>query len=150
MPCFIFLWVGSAEGLELGRELFKIWNFRRCEDVTWIKNNSKIHNNENQAWNMPNEGLFQRLKEHCLVGIRGTVKRGQDGHFLNANVDTDMIITEMEPEGSTKKPEEIYSIIEHFCLGRKRIELFARPHNIRSGWVSIGSEIKNTNWDKNK
>ena len=34
------------------------------------------------------------LKEHCLMGIRGTVRRNQDGHFIHANVDLDIIITE--------------------------------------------------------
>ena len=36
--------------------------------------------------------------------------------------------------GSTRKPEEIYQMIERFCLGRKRIEIFGETHNIRDGW----------------
>jgi mRNA (2'-O-methyladenosine-N6-)-methyltransferase len=41
--------------------------------------------------------------------------------------------------GSTKKPEELYEIIERFCLGRKKLELFGEIHNIREGWLTIGS-----------
>jgi len=92
--------------------------------------------------------LLNRVKEHCLVGIKGTVKRGSDGHFIHANVDTDVIISEDEPLGSTKKPEEIYDIIERFCLGRKRLELFARKHNVRHGWLSIGNELDGTTYIK--
>ena len=31
------------------------------------------------------------------MGIKGTVRRNQDGHFIHANIDLDIIITE-EPE----------------------------------------------------
>jgi len=41
-----------------------------------------------------------------------------------ANIDPDVIVGEEPPFGITKKPEEIFSIIERFCLGRKRIALF--------------------------
>jgi len=54
----------------------------------------------------------------------GTVRRSTDGHFINANVDTDVLICEQSDYASTKKPEEMYNIVEHFCLGRRRIELF--------------------------
>jgi mRNA m6A methyltransferase non-catalytic subunit len=47
-----------------------------------------------------------------------------------------------------KKPEEIYDIIERFCLGRKRIELFGRNNNIRNGWLTIGSEITEDSFRK--
>ena len=46
--------------------------------------------------------------------------------------------------GSTKKPEELYEIIERFCLGRKRIELFGEIHNIRDGWLTIGTQLRDT------
>ena len=50
------------------------------------------------------------------MGIKGTVRRAQDGHVIHANVDTDIIVAEEAPFGSTRKPEEMYSVIEHFCL----------------------------------
>jgi len=38
-PCsFIFLWVGS-EHLDHGRQLLKIWGYKRCEDIVWLKTN---------------------------------------------------------------------------------------------------------------
>jgi len=39
-PSFMFLWVGS-QNLEAGRELFKKWGYKRCEDIVWIKTNKK-------------------------------------------------------------------------------------------------------------
>jgi len=36
----LFLWVGS-EHLDDGRELFKRWGFKRCEDIVWAKTNKE-------------------------------------------------------------------------------------------------------------
>ena len=75
----------------------------------------------------------------------------QDGHLIHSNVDTDVIIAGEMPFGcacitvcvrvgacvlcvcpsealiaytATQKPKELYSIIEHFAQGRRRLELF--------------------------
>jgi hypothetical protein len=47
------------------------------------------------------KGIFVHTKEHCLMGIKGTVRRNQDGHIIHANVDTDVIVSEELPPGST-------------------------------------------------
>ena len=45
---------------------------------------------------------------------RGDARRASDQFFIHANIDTDVIVDE-EPEfADTKKPEEIYNIIERF------------------------------------
>ena len=43
-----------------------------------------------------------------------------------------------------EKPEEIFHIIEHFCLGRRRLHLFGTDNTIRPGkgwgvrvWVQL-------------
>ena len=70
--------------------------------------------------------------------MRGDTKKGSDELFVHANIDTDVIVDEEAPLGSTKKPEEIYSLIERFCLGRRKLELFGEIHNIRPGWLTLG------------
>ena len=42
------------------------------------------------------------MQEHCLMGIKGTVRRSSDGHVIHANVDTDIIVSEEPPLGSTQ------------------------------------------------
>jgi mRNA (2'-O-methyladenosine-N6-)-methyltransferase len=42
---------------------------------------------------------FVVMKEHCLMGIKGTVRRSTDGHIIHANIDTDVIIAEEPPYG---------------------------------------------------
>ncbi|KAL0403489.1 UNVERIFIED_CONTAM: N6-adenosine-methyltransferase non-catalytic subunit MTB [Sesamum radiatum] len=86
-------------------------------------------------------------KEHCLMGIKGTVRRSTDGHIIHANIDTDVIIAEEPPYGSTAKPEDMYRIIEHFALGRRRLELFGEDHNIRSGWLTVGKGLSSSNFN---
>ena len=46
------------------------------------------------------------------------------------------------------KPEDLYRIIEHFSLGRRRLELFGGDHNIRSGWLTLGKDLSSSNFNK--
>ena len=39
------------------------------------------------------------VQEHCLMGIKGTVRRSTDGHVIHANIDTDIIIAEEPTDG---------------------------------------------------
>ncbi|XP_042439564.1 N6-adenosine-methyltransferase non-catalytic subunit MTB-like [Zingiber officinale] len=144
-PSFIFLWVGDGVGLEQGRQCLKKWGFRRCEDICWVKTNKK---NATPGLRHDSHTLFQHSKEHCLMGIKGTVRRSTDGHIIHANIDTDVIIAEAPSDaGSTKKPDDMYRIIEHFALGRRRLELFGEDHNIRSGWLTVGKGLSSSNFN---
>lgn len=116
---FVFLWCGSSDGLDMGRFCLRKWGFRRCEDICWIRTNI---NNPGHSKNLDSKAVLQRTKEHCLMGIKGTVRRSTDGDFIHANVDIDLIISEEPDYGSIEKPVEIFHIIEHFCLGRRRYE----------------------------
>lgn len=81
------------------------------------------------------------------MGIKGTVRRSSDGDFIHANVDIDLIIDEEPPYGSKEKPVELFHIIEHFCLGRRRLHIFGRDSTIRNGWLTIGPEVTTSNFD---
>ena len=110
--------------------------------------------------------VLRRVKEHCLVGLRGTVRRATDPHMIHTNVDTDIIIAEVQslcfqpkqamkerkslcalaqepqPLGSSRKPDELYHIVENFSQGRRRLELFGTEHNRRPGWITVGREVE--------
>lgn len=81
------------------------------------------------------------------MGIKGTVRRSDDGDFIHANVDIDLIISEEPEDGSSAKPTEIFLIAEHFCLGRRRLHIFGRDDSIRPGWLTIGPELTSSNFD---
>ena len=69
-------------------------------------------------------GIFYRVKEHCLMGIKGTVRRSTDGDFIHANIDIDLLIDEEREVGNDEKPHELFDIVERFCLGRRRLVSF--------------------------
>ncbi|EIW76676.1 MT-A70-domain-containing protein, partial [Coniophora puteana RWD-64-598 SS2] len=136
-PSFVFMWVGSGagEGLERGREILAKWGYRRCEDVVWVKTNHTT--NRGPGTDPPTTSLLTRTKQHCLMGIKGTVRRSTDSWFVHCNVDTDVIIWEGDSADPTRKPPEMYTLIENFCLGTRRLEIFGRARSsLRRGWVS--------------
>lgn len=128
-PGFVFLWVGTgdSDGLERGRECLARWGFRRAEDIVWVKTNRRSHRPgggvgadgaqdgqdgslDGGGWEgtgaprntgANGNGLFASQKEHCLMGIRGTVRRSTDAYFVHCNVDTDVIVWESEGEWSS-------------------------------------------------
>lgn len=99
------------------------------------------------------------------MGIKGTVRRSTDNWFVHCNVgmfshparliaaltdrpgrrprspDTDVIIWEGDPSDPTRKPPETYTLIENFCLGTRRLEIFGRARSsLRRGWVTVLAE----------
>jgi N6-adenosine-specific RNA methylase IME4 len=46
-----------------------------------------------------------------------------------------------EVRETSRKPDEIYSLIERMLPGGKKIELFGRPHNCREGWFTLGNQV---------
>ena len=106
-------------------------------------------NSQGHSKILETKAVFQRTKEHCQMGIKGTVRRSTDGDFIHANVDIDLIISEENEFGNVEKPQEIFHIIEHFCLGRRRLHLFGRDSTIRSGWLTLGPELTNSNYNEN-
>ena len=60
--------------------------------------------------------------------------------ILSCYLDTDVVIWEGDPDDPTLKPPEMYTLVESFCLGLRRLELFARGKTLRRGWVSVLAE----------
>lgn len=126
----IFLWV-TGRAMELGRECLTLWGYRRVEEIVWIKTNQLqriIRTGRTGHW-------LNHSKEHCLVGVKGNPQ-------VNRNVDCDVIVSKVRE--TSRKPDEIYSMIERMCPGGRKCELFARPHNRWPGWISLGNQLLNT------
>ncbi|KAI9366862.1 putative karyogamy protein KAR4 [Zopfochytrium polystomum] len=142
VPSFVFLWTGDGDGLERGRDVLGKWGYRRAEDITWVKTNKTWRG----SVRLGDPPVLLRQKEHCLVGIKGTLRRSIDTHFIHCNVDTDVIVAEDVPHGR-RKPTEIYTIIENFCLGRRRLQIFGSDDTGRPGWVTVGPEVTISTFD---
>lgn len=141
---FVFLWVGDGahNGLERGREVLQRWGYRRCEDIVWVQTTP-----QDARVAPPGPPLLAPSVQHCLMGIRGTVVRSSDSHFVHCNIDTDVILWPGEPTrpgglvSPVCKPPELYDMIERFCLGTRRLELFGTNRNVRRGWLTVGADL---------
>ncbi|SBT30850.1 mRNA (N6-adenosine)-methyltransferase, putative [Plasmodium ovale wallikeri] len=123
----IFLWV-TGRAMELARECLQIWGYKRVEEILWVKTNHLqriIRTGRTGHW-------LNHSKEHCLVGIKGNP-------VINRNIDCNVIVSEVRE--TSRKPDEIYSLIERLCPQNLKIELFGRPHNIRSNWITLGNQL---------
>eukprot|EP00931_Biecheleriopsis_adriatica_P007566 TRINITY_DN108838_c0_g1_i1.p1 TRINITY_DN108838_c0_g1~~TRINITY_DN108838_c0_g1_i1.p1 ORF type:complete len:711 (+),score=128.79 TRINITY_DN108838_c0_g1_i1:92-2134(+) len=123
----IFLWV-TGRAMELARECFKIWGYQRIEEIVWVKTNQLqriIRTGRTGHW-------INHSKEHCLVGIKGDPK-------LNRNLDCDVIVSEVRE--TSRKPDEIYNLIERLAPNCQKLELFGRPHNVHENWITCGNQL---------
>ena len=123
----IFLWV-TGRATELARKCLEIWGYKRKEELVWIKNNQLqrlIRTGRTGHW-------LNHSKEHCLTGIKGNPT-------LNRNLDCDVLVSEVRV--TSRKLDEIYELIERMKPGGRKLELFARPHNRRQGWISLGNQL---------
>ncbi len=50
--------------------------------------------------------------------------------------------TQFQGREAHRKPDEVYTILERLAPGVRKLELFARPNNIRPGWVSLGIALQ--------
>ncbi|GAW79179.1 hypothetical protein, conserved [Plasmodium gonderi] len=123
----IFLWV-TGRAMELARECLQIWGYKRVEEILWVKTNHLqriIRTGRTGHW-------LNHSKEHCLVGVKGNP-------IVNRNIDCNVIVSEVRE--TSRKPDEIYTLIERLCPQNLKIELFGRPHNIRSNWITLGNQL---------
>ncbi|BFG32056.1 hypothetical protein CerSpe_183300 [Prunus speciosa] len=123
----IFLWV-TGRAMELGRECLELWGYKRIEELIWVKTNQLqriIRTGRTGHW-------LNHSKEHCLVGIKGEP-------LVNRNIDTDVIVAEVRE--TSRKPDEMYPLLERISPRTRKLELFARMHNTHAGWMSLGNQL---------
>ncbi|XP_065858497.1 N6-adenosine-methyltransferase MT-A70-like [Euphorbia lathyris] len=124
----IFLWV-TGRAMELGRECLELWGYKRVEEIIWVKTNQLqriIRTGRTGHW-------LNHSKEHCLVGIKGDP-------LVNRNIDTDVIVAEVRE--TSRKPDEMYPLLERISPRTRKLELFARMHNTHAGWMSLGNQLE--------
>ncbi|VDL94447.1 unnamed protein product [Schistocephalus solidus] len=136
IPClqddgYIFLWV-TGRAMELGRECLSLWGYERCDEIIWVKTNQLqrlIRTGRTGHW-------LNHGKEHCLVGVKGNPQ------CMNKGLDCDVIVSEVRE--TSRKPDEIYGIIERLSPGTRKVELFGRPHNLQANWITLGNQLDGT------
>ena len=78
-----------------------------------------------------------------LVGVKRVLDANGQLKFpswANRGVDTDVIVSEVRE--TSRKPEEVYGLIERLCPGGRKVEIFGRKHNTRPGWDIFPSDAR--------
>ena len=144
--------------------------YTRVDEVIWLKTNQLqrvIRTGRTGHWlkyaihfygRISSLTLYSHTKEHMLVGVKTVSDESGNLKFpawANRGLDTDVIVSEVRE--TSRKPEEVYGLIERMCPGGRKIgtwlmssflfalsvlfidhilEIFGRKHNTRPGSVS--------------
>lgn len=130
---FCFLWVLNSS-LQFGLNLLNHWGFTYIDRIVWVK---KTKNDQIFAGT---GYYFLHSTELLLVGVKhgSTKKNGQKLQYIS-KVTNDILFSKVGIQ--SQKPNEQYEIIENMVPGARKIELFARNHNVRKGWLSLGNRL---------
>lgn len=104
------------------------WGYETVGEIMWIKTNQLqriIRTGRTGHW-------LNHSKEHCLIGVKGLPP-------VNRNLDCDVIVAEVRE--TSRKPDEIYGVLERLAPGARKLEIFGRSHNIRPGWLTLGNQL---------
>jgi N6-adenosine-specific RNA methylase IME4 len=114
----LFLWT-TAPTLEESLSVLKAWGFRYVTNVVWVKDKTGL-------------GYWVRNQHELLIiAVRGNMRSPPEGSRPPS------IIMSPRREHS-RKPDEVYELIERMYPELPKIELFAR--NARAGWAAWGNE----------
>ncbi|KAI8873911.1 MT-A70-domain-containing protein [Ramicandelaber brevisporus] len=145
----IVLWI-TGRAMELGRECLRLWGYERVDELVWIKTNQTqrlIRTGRTGHW-------LNHSKEHCLIGMKGhkstdtgqqQQQQQQKPHYqrlydmINRALISDVIVGEVRE--TSRKPDQIYGLIDRLVPGRRKLEIFGRQHNTRPGWITLGNQL---------
>lgn len=72
-----------------------------------------------------------------LVGVKTVHDEDGDLKFpswVSRGIDTDVVVSEVRE--TSRKPDEVYELIERMCPGGRKVEIFGRKHNTRPGYAN--------------
>ena len=152
----LFLWV-TGRAMEVGRECMRVWGYTRVDEVVWVKTNqvcpSILVYNVALTFRIQLQRVIRtgrtghwlnHTKEHMLVGVKTVTDEHGNLKFpswVNRGLDTDVVVSEVRE--TSRKPDEVYGMIERMCPGGRKIEIFGRKHNARPGWLTLGNQLGN-------
>jgi len=118
----LFLWATNPT-LPDALKVMECWGFKYKTNMVWVKD--KI-----------GTGFYFRAQhELLLLGIKGKMPAP-----LEENRPPSVIYAPVREH--SRKPAEVYEIIEKMYPNRKYLELFARPKEKRKGWTFWGLEVE--------
>ena len=138
---FFFLWVLNSL-LDVGYACLNKWGYEVVDQITWIKTRNSNRVYVSQGY------YFLHSSEVCLVGFKNnnssldpnnTTNTSNNTINYKSKIATNIIFSDVRSK--SQKPEEIYELVDKLMPGAKKLELFARNHNLRKGWFSLGNQL---------
>lgn len=117
----LFLWVTNPLLVD-GLAVLSAWGFDYKTNFVWVKDRDCYG-----RLGFYNYGRHELL----LVGVRGSYLPA-DGSLVSS-------LIEAQKREHSRKPDDVYSIIEAMYPNGSKLELFARTQ--REGWVAWGNEV---------
>lgn len=65
--------------------------------------------------------------------------KGNPQTGFNRGIDCDVLVAEVR--ATSRKPDEIYGILERLSPGTRKIEMFGRAHNCQPNWLTLGNQL---------
>jgi N6-adenosine-specific RNA methylase IME4 len=125
---YLFMWVIASQFMN-GILMMEKWGYHIETYMNWVKVSK-------YGKYMPSHGYYmQHNKETLLVGLKGTPPAEMRKSKFSG------LIVKQRGARQSHKPARLYEIIEEVFPGQMYLEIFARPHNLRKGWVSMGMEL---------
>lgn len=119
--CVIVMW-SPACMLDEAMRLMKTWGFAPHTGAVWIKESNGMG-----YW-------FRNRHELLLLGTKGKPPTP-----LPENRPSSVIFAQRREH--SRKPDEVYELLERMFPDFTKIEMFARPTKPRPGWVYWGNEV---------
>lgn len=152
-PSIALVWVPSF-ALETAKQALGSWGFRRSEDIVFLtaSKSSCFYPPQSDA------DFIEKSSWHCLLGLKGTLRRSEDTDLINCNIDTDTVL-ESPTDCPNVIPDNVYKVIENFSLMSRRLHILpgttrnssapSLPTRSRPGWVIVGPDclVNNFNID---
>lgn len=127
---YLFLWV-TARAIDLGYKCIEKWGYTPVQELVWVK--------VNQLQQLITSGItghwINHGKEHCLIAKKGNPQFGG----VDRALDCDVLVSELRE--TSRKPDEIYGLLERLAPGARKIELFGRQHNVQKNWTTLGNQL---------
>jgi N6-adenosine-specific RNA methylase IME4 len=117
----LFLWTTYPQ-LDVAIDIMRAWGFQYRSSLVWVKDK------------FGTGFYFRGQHELLLLGVKG------NGLGVPAEADRHSSVLFAPRTEHSRKPAEVYELIEAMYPGRTRIELFARGSLQREGWNSWGME----------
>nr|CAI39085.1 Putative N6-adenosine-methyltransferase with ZZ-type zinc-binding domains [Paramecium tetraurelia] len=130
---FLFLWILNTQ-LNIAFEMASKWGYEIVDQIMWVKLNPQGNNVY-----LSTGYYFMHSFEICLVGYKCPPGEHVEYH---SKISNNVIFSSIR--NKSQKPIELYEIIEMMMPGSKKVEIFARNHNLRPGWFSIGNQLGET------